>query len=101
MNLKEFDLQGKTAIVTGAARGIGKGIALTLADAGADVVVTDVLPEIDQTSAEIREKGRRSLAIPTDVRRTKEVDAMVEATIAEFGKVDILVANAGWTLRSR
>ena len=95
MNLKEFDLQGKTAIVTGAARGIGKGIALTLADAGADVVVTDVLPEIDQTSAEIREKGRRSLAIPTDVRRTKEVDAMVEATIAEFGKVDILVANAG------
>ena len=87
MSLKGFDLQGKTAIVTGAARGIGKAIALTLADAGADVVVTDVLPEIEQTSTEIREKGRKSLAIATDVRRTKEVDAMVEATIAEFGKV--------------
>ena len=57
MSLKEFDLAGRTAIVTGAARGIGKAIALTLADAGADVVVTDVLPEIEQTSAEVREKA--------------------------------------------
>ena len=65
MSLKQFDLAGQTAIVTGAARGIGNGMALTLADAGADVVATDVLPEIEQTSAEIRERGRRSLAIPT------------------------------------
>ena len=75
--------------------GIGKAIALTLADAGADVVATDVLPEIEQTSAEIRERGRRSLAIPTDVRQTEQVDAMVEATVAEFSKVVILVSNAG------
>jgi NAD(P)-dependent dehydrogenase (short-subunit alcohol dehydrogenase family) len=93
--LKEFDLAGKTAIVTGAARGVGKGIALTLADAGADVVVTDILPEIEETRTEIQDMGRRSLAIPTDVRQTAQVDAMVEATVAEFGKVDILVSNAG------
>ena len=93
--MKEFDLTGRTAIVTGAAQGVGKAIALTLADAGADVVVADILPEIEQTSAEIQEKGRRSLAISTDVRKTAQVDAMVDATIAEFGKVDILVANAG------
>jgi 2-deoxy-D-gluconate 3-dehydrogenase len=93
--LKEFDLAGKTAIVTGAARGVGKGIALTLADAGADVVVTDILPEIEETRTEIQDMGRRSLAIPTDVRQTAQVDAMVEATVAEFGNVDILVSNAG------
>ena len=58
-------------------------------------MATDVLPEVEQTSAEIRERGRRSLAIPTDVRQTEQVDAMVEATVAEFGKVDILVSNAG------
>lgn len=95
MSLKEFDLTGKSAIVTGAARGLGKGIALTLADAGADVVIADVLPEIEATSEEVRERGRKSLAISTDVRDTEQVDAMVEATVAEFGKIDILVANAG------
>jgi 3-oxoacyl-[acyl-carrier protein] reductase len=96
MGLKEFDLTGKTAIVTGAARGLGEGIALTLADAGADVVVTDVLKEeLEQTSADIQKMGRRSLAIQTDVRATEQVDNMVEATVAEFGKIDILVSNAG------
>ena len=95
MGLKEFDLDGRTAIVTGAAQGIGKGIALTLADAGADVVITDIKQEIEQTAAEIQKLGRKSLAIPTDVRQTDQVESMVEKTIAEFGKVDILVANAG------
>lgn len=90
-----LDLEGKSAIVTGAARGVGKGIALTLAEAGADVVVADILPESDKTADEIRAYGVKCLAIPTDVRETDQVEKMVDDTVAEFGKVDILVANAG------
>lgn len=96
MVLEEFDIEGKTAIVTGAARGIGKGIALTLADAGVDVVVTDVLQEpLEETAAEIQQMGRKSLAVVTDVRKTEQVENMVEATVDHLGKIDILVANAG------
>ena len=95
MITSEFCIEGNTAIVTGAARGIGKAIAITLAEAGADVVVTDILDEIEQTATEIRALGRKSLAVLTDVRSTEQVENMVAATIAEFGKVDILVANAG------
>ena len=81
--------------MTGAARGIGRDIALNLAEAGVDVVVTDVLPEIEQTCSEILNRDQKSLAIPTDVRSTEQVEEMVAATVAEFGKVDIMVANAG------
>ena len=96
MVLKEFDLGGKTAIVTGAGRGIGKAIALTLAEAGADIVVAArTKQEIEQTAAEVQQLGRRSLAIPTDVGQTDQVEKMVEATIDQFGRVDIMVANAG------
>ena len=95
MILKEFGLEGKTAIVTGAARGLGKAIALTLAEAGADVVVADILPEMEQTGAEIEQMGRKSLVIPTDVGKIEQVEKMVEATVAQFAKVDILVASVG------
>ena len=94
--LDEFSLQEKVAIVTGAGRGIGRGIALTLADAGADVVaVGRTESEIEQLASEIRENGRRCLPIPTDVTSSPQVEAMVSRTLAEFGKIDILVNNAG------
>ena len=82
------------AIVTGASRGIGKAIALAFADAGADVTVADiVVAEMENTAAEIRSKGRRALAIPTDISRKQDVDKMVAETVKELGTIDILLNN--------
>ena len=98
MILQKFSLADRVAIVTGSGRGIGKSIALAFAEAGADVVVlARTVPEIEKTSAEIRAMGRRSLAIPTDVRRADQVTNMVKRAVEEFGRVDILVNNAGGT----
>jgi len=91
-----FDLSGKVAIVTGGRRGIGRGIALSLAQAGADVVVSDIsLEDCQKVVGEVEGLGRRGLAIKCDVTQKSEVDEMVKKTIEEFGKVDILVNNAG------
>jgi len=96
MGLKEFDLHGKTAIVTGGSRGIGKGISLALAEAGADIVVAARSREaVEQAADEIHGLGRRSLPVPTDVTRADQIDIMVEKSMKEFGKIDILVNNAG------
>ena len=95
MVLKEFDIGGNSAIVTGAARGLGKAVALTLAEAGADVAVADFREEVEETARETRELGRKSIAVRTDVREAEQVEHMVQAALAEFGKVDIMVANAG------
>src|SRR5258708_5529173 len=97
------DLSGRVAVVTGSSRGIGKALALRLAREGADVVVaaksevsTEKLPgSIYDTADEIRALGRRSLAIPTDVRSDDAVRAMIERTVAELGRIDIVVNNAG------
>jgi len=96
-------LEGRVAIVTGASRGIGRGIALELAREGADVVVASrtekeggKLPgTIHSTAGEIRELGRRALAVRTDITKEEDVEAMVAKTLDEFGTVDILVNNAG------
>ncbi|MDP2953628.1 MAG: SDR family NAD(P)-dependent oxidoreductase, partial [Chloroflexota bacterium] len=97
--LKEFSLAGKIAIVTGAGRGIGQGIALCLAEAGADVVAVARTPaQIEETAKEIRGLGRRALAVPTDVSKAVQVEAMVEQAIREFGQVDIMVNSAGTSL---
>jgi NAD(P)-dependent dehydrogenase (short-subunit alcohol dehydrogenase family) len=91
------ELDGQVAIVTGAGRGIGRAIALELAQLGADVVVA----ELDQataarTAAELEElTGQRALALGTDVTRAADRRAMVEATLGKFGRIDILVNNAG------
>lgn len=92
-----FDLSGKSAIVTGARRGIGKGIALALAQAGADVLIADIdLPECTVTCEEIAKvTGRKLVPCQCDVSQPAEVQAMIEKAVAEFGKLDILVNNAG------
>ena len=114
----EIDLSGRVALVTGGSRGLGRADALTLARAGADVVIADILVESDTSAAErygalaqaavaqgmvhsestvedIRSLGRRSLAVRCDVTDRNEVAAAVARTVDELGSVDILVNNAG------
>jgi NAD(P)-dependent dehydrogenase (short-subunit alcohol dehydrogenase family) len=89
-------LSGKTAIVTGARRGIGRAIALALAKEGANVVVSDISQEdCQKVVGEIEKLGRKGLAIKCDVSSHNDVENMVKRTVAEFGRVDILVNNAG------
>jgi 3-oxoacyl-[acyl-carrier protein] reductase len=90
-------LEGKTAIVTGGARGIGGQIAMAFAAEGADIVIADLLdaPAAAGVLSSIAESGRRSLLVRTDVSDERQVRAMVDAAHAEFGQVDILVNDAG------
>lgn len=89
-------LAGQVAIVTGGGAGIGLGIARELARVGADLVLCGRRPEpLAAAAEEIRAMGRRCLAIPADVRNWEQVQALVAATLAEFGRIDILVNNAG------
>jgi NAD(P)-dependent dehydrogenase (short-subunit alcohol dehydrogenase family) len=94
-NANLFDLTGKTAIVTGGGRGLGKAIALGLAEAGADVVVASRKFENCEAAAhEIEQLGRRALAVGCHVGRPDQIDALVDAAYGEFGRVDIVVNNA-------
>jgi len=90
---------GKSALVTGGARGIGKAICLTLARQGADVAFVDVgRPEVaEATVAEIQALGRRALSVPADVTDPEACVKAVASVVAAFGKIDILVNNAGIT----
>ncbi len=91
-----MQLVEKVAIVTGAGAGIGRAIALKLAREGARVVVAEYVAEkAEAVAQEIRASGHEALAIPTDVAREDSVQAMLEQTLAHFGNVDLLVANAG------
>jgi 7-alpha-hydroxysteroid dehydrogenase len=93
--LDRFSLKDKVAIVTGAGRGIGQGIAVAFAEAGADVTcAARTVSEIEATAAEVRRIGRRALAIPCDVRDAEQVQNMVNKTVEAFGRIDILVNNA-------
>jgi len=89
-----MQLTGKIALVTGAARGIGRATALALAEAGADVAVADLLPEVEQTAALIRERGRRAAAAVFDVAEAAQVRDGVAAIRAALGDIDILVSGA-------
>ena len=115
----EIDLSGRVALVTGGSRGLGRADALTLARAGADVVIADLLVESELTeetdaygplatvartqglvgtesaAEEIRAMGRRALAVRCDVTDRDQVDAAVGRTVDELGSVDILINNAG------
>ena len=89
-----MDLSSKVAIITGGARGIGREIALRLAEAGATVVVSDVA-DAEPAAEEIRKMGHQSLAVAADVTSASDVAGMVEKVTAEYGRIDILVNNAG------
>ena len=98
--MKLFDLSGKTAFVSGGSRGIGKAIALGLADAGADVAVgARTASDIDPVVAQIAEFGVRGLAVPLDVSRIDAIPAAVEQVTSGLGPIDILVNVAGTTAR--
>ncbi len=88
------NLTGRVAIVTGGARGIGRATCMTLAREGANVVVCDVLP-LAETLAQMQEQNRKAVGLKCDVSDPKQVTEVVDRTINEFGKIDILVSNAG------
>ncbi len=93
-----MSLTGKTALVTGAAQGIGREIALALAADGADVAICDVnLDAAQQTAGEIEARGRKSLAVKANVASSADVTAMLDQVVAKFSRIDILVNNAGIT----
>lgn len=102
MSTPSLSLAGKVAIVTGGSRGIGKAIALTFAEAGADVVVCsrDTDGKLEPAAEEIRGLGRRSVAVLADVTQKAAVDNLVQRTMAEFGAIDILVNNVGTVIRA-
>ena len=93
--MDRFRLDGKVAFITGAGRNLGKQMALTFAEAGADVVVTSrTRSEIEATADEIRKLGRKALARVMDVTRLADVEQVVQEAISEFGRIDILVNNS-------
>ena len=93
-----IDLAGKTAIVTGAAQGIGAGIATVLSECGANVLVADYNTEgAERTAEEIRTAGGKAVAVTCDVRDREQVEGAVATAVSDFGTLDILVSNAGVT----
>jgi NAD(P)-dependent dehydrogenase (short-subunit alcohol dehydrogenase family) len=91
-----FDLSGKIALVTGGSRGLGYQMVRAFAEHGADVIVASrKLDACEQAAKEVRELGRRALAVSAHCGRWDEIDALIEAAYGEFGRVDILVNNAG------
>src|SRR5581483_12048418 len=99
-NLPLFSLDGKTALITGASRGLGRHFALALARAGADVAITSrTVESLAETAAEVRALGRRVLPVALDVREHASIQSAVAAVHAHFGRIDILVNNAGCNIR--
>ena len=100
MSFPGLDLTGRTAVVIGATSGLGKAIALGLADAGADVVPTGRRANLaSEVAREIEARGRRSLVIAADVSDTSSIQELADTVVERFGKVDILVNAAGRTIR--
>jgi 3-oxoacyl-[acyl-carrier protein] reductase len=97
-----FSVAGKTAIVTGGGVGIGKSIALEFARAGADVAVCSrKIENCEAVAKAVRDCGRKSFAMAVDVRNEDQVKAMVERAVSEFGRLDIMVNNAGASFRAK
>src|SRR4029077_4115426 len=96
MEYPQFGLSGRVALVTGAARGLGRAISLALAHAGADVALG--LRDAQEASGlpgEVRKMGRKALPLQMDMRRMEQISSAVDETAKEFGRIDILVNNAG------
>lgn len=98
---KLFDLKGKTAIISGASRGLGQAMAVGLAEAGSDVTLlsTDV-KNLEQTVTKVEKTGRTYLALTCDVTRRSHIDDAINETLKQFGKIDILLNNAGTIRRA-
>jgi len=96
---KSFDLTGKVAIVTGGFKGLGRGMAIGLAGAGADVVLVD-REEASETAGVIRGMGRKAMTLSADLMSIEPIPSIVEKTLETFGKVDILINNAGTIRRT-
>ena len=94
MILEQFKLDGKVAIVTGAAVGLGQGMAIGLAEAGADIVAVGI-SSMDEVKAAVEAVGRRCLTIEANLMSTDPIQSIIDQAIAEFGHIDILVNNAG------
>jgi len=100
VNLQAFDLTGKVALVTGASRGLGKAMALALAQAGAHIALAArSLEGLEQTAKETRALGRQTLVVPTDVTQVAQIEALVRCTTDQFGHLDVLVPAAGINIR--
>jgi NAD(P)-dependent dehydrogenase (short-subunit alcohol dehydrogenase family) len=98
MTTAAFDLTGRTALVTGASRGIGEAIALALADSGADVALNGRKAEtLEKVGRQVEERGRRAVVVPADVTDRDAAQQMVAAAIAALGHLDVVVNNAGGT----
>lgn len=99
MILDDFRLTDRVAVVTGSGQGIGRATAIALAEAGADVVCcARTQADIDETAAQVRARGRRSLAVSCDVLVTEQLERLTQATLDTFGRVDVLVNNAGGSI---
>jgi 7-alpha-hydroxysteroid dehydrogenase len=99
MLLDRFRLDGRVAVITGAGRGIGAGCVLAFAESGADVaIIARTQEQLETVAAEVRALGRRALVFPGDVNDLDVLDRFVDATIAEFGRLDIVVNNAGGSM---
>jgi len=96
MSLADFSLEGKVALITGGSRGIGRAIALTFAENGADVAISGrKLPDLEAAVGEIKATGRKGLAVSSHIAKLEESTNLVEQVRAELGRIDILVNNAG------
>jgi len=96
VNIPTFDLTNKVAVVTGATKGLGYGMALALAQAGANVVVVSrTVADCEKVAAEIKSIGRDALPVPTDVTNQEAIQKLVNSAVEKFGRIDILVNNAG------
>jgi NAD(P)-dependent dehydrogenase (short-subunit alcohol dehydrogenase family) len=100
MILQQFSLEGKTAFVTGAGRGLGRAGALAFAQAGADLaLVSRTRAQLDETAAAVERVGRKALVLTADIRSAAEVETAVRRAVEAFGRIDVLFNNAGTNVR--
>jgi NAD(P)-dependent dehydrogenase (short-subunit alcohol dehydrogenase family) len=101
VDLSQYSIEGKKALITGGSRGIGAATALAFARAGADVAISSrKLPDLEKVAAEVRKIGRKALAVEAHIGKMDNIKPMVDRVMAEFGRIDILVNNAGMGFRA-
>ena len=101
VDVSQFSLEGKVALVTGGSRGIGEATAIAFAKAGTDVAVTSrKLPDLERVAGEVNKLGKKSLAVAAHLGRMDQLQPLVDKVVAEFGRIDILVNNAGTSFYS-